>query len=103
MSKIAEIMEKLETLTLLEAAELVEKIEETFGVDASASGGTMVMAATGGAAVATPFAQGPGGGPEGAAAAGESMAGLRCVRLLHGQVPRLTGKVCGCRQSQEWC
>ena len=30
MSKIAEIMEKLETLTLLEAAELVEKIEETF-------------------------------------------------------------------------
>ena len=43
MSKIAEIMEKLETLTLLEAAELVEKIEETFGVDASAGGGMVMM------------------------------------------------------------
>jgi len=33
-------------LTLLEASELVTKIEETFGVDASASvGATMVMAA----------------------------------------------------------
>ena len=30
MSKIDEIMEQLQTLTLLEAAELVEKIEETF-------------------------------------------------------------------------
>jgi large subunit ribosomal protein L7/L12 len=49
MSKIAEIMEKLETLTLLEAAELVEKIEETFGVDASAGGGMVMMpGATGG-------------------------------------------------------
>ena len=34
MAKIEEIMEQLQTLTLLEAAELVEKIEETFGVDA---------------------------------------------------------------------
>jgi large subunit ribosomal protein L7/L12 len=36
-------MEQLQTLTLLEAAELVEKIEETFGVDASAGGGGMMM------------------------------------------------------------
>ena len=43
--KIDQIVEELKTLTLLEASELVSKIEETFGVDASASvGGTMVMA-----------------------------------------------------------
>ena len=35
--KIDQIVEELKTLTLLEAAELVNKIEETFGVDASAS------------------------------------------------------------------
>ena len=45
--KIDQIVENLKTLTLLEASELVSKIEETFGVDASASiGGGMVMAAT---------------------------------------------------------
>jgi large subunit ribosomal protein L7/L12 len=44
--KIDQIVEDLKTLTLLEASELVTKIEETFSVDASASaGGTMVMAA----------------------------------------------------------
>ena len=44
--KINQIVEDLKTLTLLEASELVTKIEETFGVDASAAaGGTMVMAA----------------------------------------------------------
>ena len=45
--KINQIVDELKTLTLLEASELVSKIEETFGVDASASvgGGTMVMAA----------------------------------------------------------
>ena len=43
--KIDQIIEELKTLTLLEASELVTKIEDTFGVDASAaSGGTMVMA-----------------------------------------------------------
>ena len=43
--KINQIVEELKTLTLLEASELVTKIEETFNVDASAStGGTMVMA-----------------------------------------------------------
>jgi large subunit ribosomal protein L7/L12 len=46
MSKIDQIVEDLKTLTLLEASELVTKIEETFGVDASASfGGGMIMAA----------------------------------------------------------
>jgi large subunit ribosomal protein L7/L12 len=45
--KIDQIVENLKTLTLLEASELVSKIEETFGVDASASvGGGVVMAAT---------------------------------------------------------
>ena len=44
--KIDQIVEDLKTLTLLEASELVTKIEETFGVDASASfGGGMAMAA----------------------------------------------------------
>ena len=41
-----EILEKLKSITLLEAAELVSQIEETFGVDASASvGGGVMMAA----------------------------------------------------------
>ena len=45
--KIDQIVEDLKTLTLLEASELVTKIEETFGVDASAAaGGAMVMAAS---------------------------------------------------------
>ena len=46
--KIDQIVEDLKTLTLLEASELVTKIEETFGVDASAAaGGAVVMAAAG--------------------------------------------------------
>nr|YP_010594978.1 ribosomal protein L12 [Stephanopyxis turris]WAJ57713.1 ribosomal protein L12 [Stephanopyxis turris] len=46
--RIDQIVEELKTLTLLEASELVSKIEETFGVDASAAagGGVMVMAAS---------------------------------------------------------
>lgn len=46
--KIDQIIEELKTLTLLQASELVTKVEETFGVDASAAtaGGTMVMAPT---------------------------------------------------------
>jgi len=49
--KIDQIVEDLKTLTLLEASELVTKIEDTFGVDASAAaGGAVVMAAPGGAA-----------------------------------------------------
>ncbi len=45
--KIDQIVEELKTLTLLEASELVTKIEETFGVDASAavSGGVVMTAA----------------------------------------------------------
>lgn len=45
--KIDQIVEDLKTLTLLEASELVTKIEETFGVDASAtaSGGVVMAAA----------------------------------------------------------
>ena len=54
-----EILEKLKSITLLEAAELVSQIEETFGVDASAPAGGMVMAMPG------------AGGGEAAAAAEE--------------------------------
>jgi large subunit ribosomal protein L7/L12 len=44
--RIDQIVEELKTLTLLEASELVSKIEETFGVDAAASvGGPVVMSA----------------------------------------------------------
>jgi large subunit ribosomal protein L7/L12 len=45
--KINQIVEELKTLTLLEASELVSaKIEETFGVDASAAAaGPIMMAA----------------------------------------------------------
>ena len=44
--KIDQIVEELKTLTLLEASELVSKIEDTFGVDASAAmGGGVIMAA----------------------------------------------------------
>lgn len=46
-----EILEKLKSLSLLEASELVSQIEETFGVSAAASAG-VVMAAPGVAAEA---------------------------------------------------
>ena len=50
--KIDQIVEDLKALTLLEASELVTKIEETFGVDASAAaGGGIVMATAAGGAV----------------------------------------------------
>lgn len=47
-----EILDKLKSLTLLEAAELVKKIEETFGVSAAAPVGAMMVgpAASGGTA-----------------------------------------------------
>jgi len=46
-----EILEKLKTISLLEAAELVKQIEEAFGVTAAApAGGMMMMAAAPGAA-----------------------------------------------------
>jgi large subunit ribosomal protein L7/L12 len=49
-----EIIEKLKSITLLEAAELVAQIEETFGVDASApvAGGFMVAPGDGGSGAA---------------------------------------------------
>nr|QCI05508.1 ribosomal protein L12 [Crouania attenuata] len=49
-SKIESIIEDLKSLTLLEAAELVKQIEETFDVDASASvgSGMLMMPSAGG-------------------------------------------------------
>ena len=44
-TKTDDIIEQLKNMTLLEAAELVSKIEETFGVDASAPSGGVMMAA----------------------------------------------------------
>lgn len=49
-----EILEKLKGLSLLEAAELVKQIEETFGVSAAAPVGGMMMMAPGAAAAAEP-------------------------------------------------
>lgn len=48
-----EILEKLKSLTLLEASELVKQIEDAFGVSAAASAG-VVMAAPTAAAAAEP-------------------------------------------------
>jgi large subunit ribosomal protein L7/L12 len=44
-AKTDAILAELKTLTLLEAAELVKQIEETFGVSAAAPAGGMMMAA----------------------------------------------------------
>jgi len=44
-TKTDEIIEQLKNITLLEAAELITKIEETFGVDASAAIGSSMMVA----------------------------------------------------------
>lgn len=50
MSKVEEIIEQLKSLTLLEAADLVKQIEETFDVSAAApAGGGMMMMAPGAA------------------------------------------------------
>lgn len=50
-----EILEKLKSLTLLEASELVKQIEEAFGVSAAAPvGGMMMMPGIGGGAAAEP-------------------------------------------------
>ncbi len=51
MSAVAEIVEKIEKLTLLEAAELKKALEEKFGVTAAAP---MMMAAAPAAAAAAP-------------------------------------------------
>lgn len=47
MSAVAEIIEKLKGMSLLEASELVKEIEETFGVSAAATGGVMMAAPAG--------------------------------------------------------
>jgi large subunit ribosomal protein L7/L12 len=46
-NRIEEVLEHLKQMTLLEAAELVKQIEETFGVSAAAPAGGMVMMAPG--------------------------------------------------------
>jgi len=55
MSKVDTILDEIKGLTLLEAAELVKKMEETFGVSAAAAAPVMMAgagAAAGGAAPA---------------------------------------------------
>jgi large subunit ribosomal protein L7/L12 len=47
-----EILDKLKSLTLLEASELVKQIEEAFGVSAAAPAGGMMMMAPGAGAAA---------------------------------------------------
>merc|ERR1719253_885379 len=47
---VDEVMDKLKSMTLLEASELVKAIEETFDVDASAGGGGGMMMMAPGAA-----------------------------------------------------
>jgi large subunit ribosomal protein L7/L12 len=46
-NKVEEIIEQLKSLTLLEAAELVKSIEDTFDVSAASGGGGGMMMATG--------------------------------------------------------
>jgi len=52
-NKVEAILEEIKGLTLLEAADLVKKMEETFGVSAAAAAPVM-MAGGGGAAAAAP-------------------------------------------------
>ncbi|OGU32643.1 MAG: 50S ribosomal protein L7/L12 [Ignavibacteria bacterium GWA2_55_11] len=55
MSAVAEIVEKIEKLTLLEAVELKKALEDKFGVTAAAP--MMMGAPAGGAAAAAPAAE----------------------------------------------
>lgn len=55
--KVANIIEELKTLSLLEASELVKQIEEVFGVSAAAPVGGMMMAAAPAAAAEEAEAQ----------------------------------------------
>ena len=52
-----ELIEKLKTITLFEASELVAQIETTFGVDASAPVGGFVAAPGGGGAATVEAAE----------------------------------------------
>jgi large subunit ribosomal protein L7/L12 len=49
-SKVETILEEIKGLTLLEASELVKKMEEAFGVSAAAAAPVVVAGAAGGAA-----------------------------------------------------
>lgn len=51
---VDEILEKLKSLTLLEASELVKGIEDAFGVSAAAPAGGMMMAAPAAGGAAAP-------------------------------------------------
>lgn len=51
-SKVETILDEIKGLTLLEAAELVKKMEETFGVSAAAAAPMMVAAGAAGAPAA---------------------------------------------------
>ncbi len=51
-NKVESILEEIKGLTLLEAADLVKKMEETFGVSAAAAAPMVMAGAAGGAAAA---------------------------------------------------
>jgi large subunit ribosomal protein L7/L12 len=53
-SKVETILEEIKGLTLLEASDLVKKMEEAFGVSAAAAAPVMVAGAAGGGAAAGP-------------------------------------------------
>jgi large subunit ribosomal protein L7/L12 len=53
-SKVEAILEELKGLTLLEAADLVKKMEEAFGVSAAAAAPVMVAGGAAGAGAAAP-------------------------------------------------
>jgi large subunit ribosomal protein L7/L12 len=53
-SKVDTLLEQLKGLTLLEASDLVKKMEETFGVSAAAAAPVMMAGAAGGGAAAAP-------------------------------------------------
>jgi len=54
MAKVESILEEIKGLTLLEAADLVKKMEETFGVSAAAAVQVAAAGAGGGGAAAAP-------------------------------------------------
>ena len=53
-SKVETILDEIKGLTLLEASELVKKMEEAFGVSAAAAAPVMMAGAAGGGAAAAP-------------------------------------------------
>ena len=57
MADVNAILDQIKTLTLLEAAELVKKMEEAFGVSAAAAAVAAAPAAGGAAAAAAPAAE----------------------------------------------